>query len=152
MKWSICLYLLLWAGVAYASDSLSVRYLGIDQGLSNNAVTCIYKDHNGFMWFGTYDGLNRYDGYSFRIFRNSIGDSTTLSENHVYCISSDNENGIWVGGGKGLNVYDPFRTAFFTPRFKKVAGSQAVALTDGHPHLANGGGIEVFELVAVPGM
>ena len=47
-------------------------YLGIDQGLSNNSVRCIYQDHNGFMWFGTYDGLNRYDGYEFKVFSNNF--------------------------------------------------------------------------------
>ncbi|WP_431210103.1 two-component regulator propeller domain-containing protein [Puia sp. P3] len=76
MRFAIIFCFLLWVGDCFACDTLSVRYLGIDQGLSNNAVTCIYRDHNGYMWFGTYDGLNRYDGYSFRVFRNKIGDST----------------------------------------------------------------------------
>ena len=130
MRIVVCLYFLFWTGNCLAADTLSVRYLGIDQGLSNNAVTCIYKDHNGFMWFGTYDGLNRYDGYSFRVFRNTIGDSASLSDNHVYCINSDNENSIWVGGGKGVSVYDPFRAAFFTPRFKRFACSEIAPLND----------------------
>jgi len=130
MRIAIFLCFLFWAGSCLASDTLSVRYLGIDQGLSNNAVTCIYKDRNGFMWFGTYDGLNRYDGYSFRVFRNTIGDSTSLSDNHIYCIHSDNENSIWVGGGKGVSVYDPFRAAFFTPNFKRFTGAETVPLND----------------------
>ncbi|HWB93271.1 MAG TPA: two-component regulator propeller domain-containing protein, partial [Puia sp.] len=130
MKYAICLYLLCWTGNCFASDSLSVRYLGIDQGLSNNAVTCIYKDHNGFMWFGTYDGLNRYDGNSFRIFRNIIGDSSSLLDNHVYCINSDNQNKIWVGGGKGASVYNPCRAAFFTPRFIKAGNPETAPLND----------------------
>ena len=130
MKIAIYLYFLFRVGNCFASDTLSVRYLGIDQGLSNNAVTCIYKDHNGFMWFGTYDGLNRYDGYSFRVFRNAIGDSASLLDNHVFCINSDNENKVWAGGGKGISVYDPNRSAFFTPRFKKVGNSEIVPLYD----------------------
>jgi len=113
-----------------ACDTLSVRYLGIDQGLSNNAVTCIYKDNHGFMWFGTYDGLNRYDGYSFQVFRNTIGDPASLLDNHVYCINSDPENNIWVGGGKGVSVYDPVRRAFSTPRFKKANSAESIPLTD----------------------
>jgi len=43
---------------AFAQEDPSVSYLGIEQGLSNNSVTCIFRDYNGFMWFGTYDGLN----------------------------------------------------------------------------------------------
>ncbi len=131
MRAAILLYFCFWAGNCSASDSLSVRYLGIDQGLSNNAVTCIYKDHHGFMWFGTYDGLNRYDGYSFHVFRNIIGDSTSLADNHIFCISSDNRNRIWAGGSKGVSIYDPNRAVFFTPRFRKVNSSGAVPLVEG---------------------
>lgn len=139
MKYVICLYFLFWRGVCFACDTLGVRYLGIDQGLSNNAVTCIYRDHNGFMWFGTYDGLNRYDGYSFRVFRNIIGDSLSLADNHVYCINSDKENKIWVGGGKGASVYDPCRAAFFTPRFLK--GKESVPLDDAILAVENAGNV-----------
>ena len=71
-------------GIANAGDPNAIRYIGIEHGLSNNAVTCIYQYHNGFMWFGTYDGLNRYDGYSFKIFRNIIGDSTSLNEPYIH--------------------------------------------------------------------
>jgi hypothetical protein len=51
-----------------------ITYLGINQGLSNNSVISIYQDHKGFMWFGTFDGLNRYGGYGFKIFRNRTND------------------------------------------------------------------------------
>jgi signal transduction histidine kinase/ligand-binding sensor domain-containing protein/DNA-binding response OmpR family regulator len=139
MRFVLYLYFLFRAGTCLASDTLSVRYLGIDQGLSNNAVTCIHRDHNGFMWFGTYDGLNRYDGYSFQVFRNTIGDSTSLLDNHIYCINSDNENKIWVGVGKGLSVYDPNRAAFFTPRFKRGNSAQSAPLSDAILSMANTG-------------
>ena len=89
-----------------------VKYLGIDQGLSNNVVTNIYQDHKGFMWFGTYDGLNRYDGYGFKIFRNVIGDSTSLNNNTIYTIEGDADHNIWVGGLKGACVFDPVTSKF----------------------------------------
>lgn len=114
----------------FGSDSMAIRYLGIDQGLSNNAVTCIHKDHNGFMWFGTYDGLNKYDGYTFRVFRNIIDDSTSLLDNHIDVVNSDNENKIWVGGGRGLCVYDPVRAVFSTPVFIRLESGEPIALTD----------------------
>ena len=139
MKLAIYLFFLSLTGNCFASDTLSVRYLGIDQGLSNNAVTCIYQDHHGFMWFGTYDGLNRYDGNSFRVFRNAIGDSTSLSDNHVFCINSDNENKVWVGGGRGVSVYDPHRSAFFTPRFRKANSSKIGPLYDAVLSIKNTG-------------
>src|SRR3954465_4027393 len=88
----------------------SIKWLGIEQGLSNNAVISICQDHNGFLWFGTYDGLNRYDGYGFKIFHNSIGDSTSLAINNIYTIEEDNNHHIWVGGQKGLSVYNPVKS------------------------------------------
>ncbi|MEO6674763.1 MAG: two-component regulator propeller domain-containing protein, partial [Ginsengibacter sp.] len=71
-KGSLILFvlLLLFKLPCLAFSDPPVKYLEIDQGLSNNAVTSIFQDQHGFMWFGTFDGLNRYDGYSFKIFRN----------------------------------------------------------------------------------
>ncbi|MBL7742335.1 MAG: response regulator [Chitinophagaceae bacterium] len=106
------------AGIVHAGDPASTRYLGIEHGLSNNAVTCIYQDHNGFMWFGTYDGLNRYDGYSFRIFRNIIGDTSSLNDNHIYTIEGDADHNLWIGGAKGISIYNPSRSDFYSPRFR----------------------------------
>lgn len=94
------------------SNRFPVRTLGIEAGLSNNAVTCIYQDQRGFMWFGTYDGLNRYNGYNFDVFRNRIGDSTSLLSNSVYSIDGDPKRRIWIGGQKGACVFDPSRSAF----------------------------------------
>ncbi|HLO39091.1 MAG TPA: two-component regulator propeller domain-containing protein, partial [Lacibacter sp.] len=91
---------------------LPVKYIGIEQGLSNNAVTTIYQDYNGFMWFGTYDGLNRYDGYGFKIFRNKLGDKNSLINNNVYTIEGDNNHNLWVGSQKGACVYNPVQSNF----------------------------------------
>jgi len=104
-----------------------VRYIGIENGLSNNAVTSIYQDHNGFMWFGTYDGLNRYDGYTFKIFRNIIGDSTSLKSNNVYTIEGDPQNDIWIGAQKGVSVYDPLTSKFSSPKFLYDGKAQPVS-------------------------
>eukprot|EP01035_Chromulina_nebulosa_P055700 gene55700-76340_t len=61
-----------------AQQNKPVTYLGLEQGLSNNGVTDIYQDRNGFMWFTTYEGLNKYDGYDFKVFKNKIGDTISL--------------------------------------------------------------------------
>ena len=108
----LAFFLLLIVRISYAFDNYPVEYLGIERGLSNNAVTCIYQDHHGFMWFGTYDGLNRYDGYGFKIFRNKIGDNTSLINNNVYTIEGDNQHNLWVGGQKGACVYNPIQSNF----------------------------------------
>ncbi len=88
------------------SQSPNLRYLGIEKGLSNNSVRAIYQDHNGFLWFGTYDGLNRYDGYEFTVFRNKLDDSTSLPYNYINVISEDKEHNLWVGTGQGIGIYN----------------------------------------------
>ncbi len=65
------------------------------------------QDDRGFIWMGTSDGLNRYDGYEFIVFRNSKGDSTTLSSSSVSCLFSDTDGMIWVGTNVGLNKINP---------------------------------------------
>ncbi|MCK7555716.1 hypothetical protein MKQ70_12090 [Chitinophaga sedimenti] len=107
---------------------LPVRYLGIQQGLSNNAVTTIFQDTHGFMWIGTYDGLNRYDGYTFRNYRNIIGDSTSLSTNNVYSIEGDSLRRVWVGTQNGLNVFDPRTGHFSLPAYVNVKGQKGPLL------------------------
>src|SRR5690349_5660030 len=78
----------------YATDYPVTTYLGIDQGLSNNSVRCIYQDRRGFMWFGTYDGLNRYDGYTFKVFRNNFKNATSLINNWINAIDEDNTGNL----------------------------------------------------------
>jgi signal transduction histidine kinase/ligand-binding sensor domain-containing protein/DNA-binding response OmpR family regulator len=91
---------------AKAQHNFPVTYLGIEQGLSNNSVSCIYQDHHGFMWFGTYDGLCRYDSYGFKIFRNKINEENSLINNRVSAICEDEDDRIWIGTKKGLCYYD----------------------------------------------
>lgn len=98
-----------------------VKFLGIENGLSNNAVMSIYQDHNGFMWFGTYDGLNRYDGYEFKTYRNIIGDTNSLSNNTIFAIEGDAQHQLWVGGQKGASVYNPNQSTFRQLFYKPVA-------------------------------
>lgn len=106
-----------------ASQSLAQHrvtgYLGIEQGLSNNSVTCIHRDKKGFMWFGTYDGLNRYDGYAVRTFRNHLQDSTSLIYNRITAVGEDSSGNLWVGTKRGLSRYndrsDQFSPVYFLP-------------------------------------
>lgn len=98
--------------VTAGAQNVQVQYLGIEHGLSNNAVTCIHQDSKGFMWFGTYDGLNRYDGYSFKVFRNTLDDSATLTDNRIVTVSEDAHNNIWVGTKKGLSIYCNVKAVF----------------------------------------
>ena len=77
-----------------------------NEGLSSNRVICIYQDVYGYMWFGTANGLNRYDGHSFDVFKHSPIDTSTISNNYILAIDGDSLGNIWVGTKNGLNIYN----------------------------------------------
>ena len=82
------------------------RNLDIEQGLPQNTINDILQDRQGFMWFGTKDGLSRYDGISFRNFRNNPQDVHSLGNNFVTSLYEDTEGNIWVGSSNGIYVID----------------------------------------------
>ena len=79
------------------SQSLDFRHYQVEDGLSNNTVIDILQDNSGFLWFGTSDGLNRFDGYSFKVFRKIDNDKTTLGSNAITYLYQDKKNVLWVG-------------------------------------------------------
>ncbi len=88
-------------------ETTRFEHLTSEQGLSNNRVLSILKDHNGFMWFGTFDGLNRYDGYEFRIFKHEPEDANSPSANVIQVLYQDRDGTLWFGTvGGGLNRFD----------------------------------------------
>ncbi|MFT4092409.1 MAG: two-component regulator propeller domain-containing protein [Niabella sp.] len=111
---SVTVHLLLLFASLSAQEAYKIKYLSSSQGLSNNSVRCIYQDSRGFIWLGTYDGLNRYDGYEFKILRNRIADSTSLPHNYISAINEDDAGDLWIGTGQGLVKYNVL-TSVFTP-------------------------------------
>lgn len=81
--------------------------ISIEQGLSQSKVFAVLQDRKGFIWVGTQDGLNKYDAYSFTIYRHHIEDTTSLSDNYVWSLCEDHTGTLWVGtNGGGLNRFD----------------------------------------------
>lgn len=80
--------------------------LTIDDGLSNNSVNSIFRDHLGFIWFATSDGLTRYDGYDFRVYRYDRENHQTLSNNRIHFVYEDSNRNLWVGTSMGLNLFN----------------------------------------------
>jgi ligand-binding sensor domain-containing protein len=82
------------------------------------------------MWFGTYDGLNRYDGYSFKVFRNNFKNATSLINNWINAIDEDNQGNLWVGTRQGVCVYrsvsDQFASLHYVGLKKKVEPIKSV--------------------------
>lgn len=100
-----------------------IGYIGIKNGLANNAVTSVYKDKRGLMWFGTYDGISRYDGYNFLSFRNEPDDANSLINNRIVSICGT-QNEIWIGTKGGISVYDYLTNHFNTKYYLNAKTSK----------------------------
>jgi len=99
------LFLLTLTSLTAQEDQPSFKHITAENGLSNNWVKAILKDKDGFMWFGTFNGLNRYDGNHFKIFL--AGLNSTLSDNIIECLAEDQDGNLWVGTfSGGLHRFD----------------------------------------------
>ncbi len=113
MKPAVFIILLFLAyGVVVFSQPYSFRHYKVEEGLSYNAVICSYQDKKGFLWFGTKDGLNRFDGNNFKIFRHDPDDSTTIGNNFIKALHEGKNGILWIGTGKGLYSFDPSTETF----------------------------------------
>jgi signal transduction histidine kinase/ligand-binding sensor domain-containing protein/DNA-binding response OmpR family regulator len=109
MMRTITLAFLMLSWVA-AGQGTNIRFnrIGPREGLSQGNVMCIMQDKRGFMWFGTRDGLNRYDGYDFISYKNEPGNANTPAHNTITSILQDRRGIIWIGtGGGGLDFFNP---------------------------------------------
>lgn len=92
---------------ALIAQSLPLGSLGIKDGLPQATITAMLQDDAGFVWVGTRDGLARYDGYAFEVFRNVVGDTCSLTSNHITALCQGADGDIWVGTSFGLNRLNP---------------------------------------------
>ena len=100
--------------VAWPGQALRFEHIGIEDGLSQSTVTVILQDRRGFLWFGTEDGLNRYDGYTFTVFKPDPAEPASISDRWIHALYESRDGSIWVGTRLGgLNRFDP-RTGTFT--------------------------------------
>ncbi|MGD2148519.1 MAG: two-component regulator propeller domain-containing protein, partial [Anaerolineae bacterium] len=144
----------------HPDQGLRFERISVEQGLSHNTVNCILQDSKGFMWLGTDDGLNRYDAYSFTVYKHDPNDPHSLSHNQIWSLFEDSTGKLWVGtSGGGLNRFDRYTGHF--ARYE-TGVSQPVTDTaeeyrnvvwaaDGHPAselwiATYGGGLVNFDL------
>ncbi|MFT4093721.1 MAG: two-component regulator propeller domain-containing protein [Niabella sp.] len=93
-------------------QSYSFRHFYVENGLSNSTVNCITQDRKGFMWFGTKDGLNRFDGYNFKIFRNDPTVKESIGCNYINQLYEDSNGVLWVGTARGLYCFNSLSESF----------------------------------------
>jgi len=100
--------------------TIKFEHISLEQGLSQSSIYSIIQDNRGFLWFGTGEGLNRYDGNHFAVYKMNILDSNSISENWITSIVQDKESYIWIGtDGGGLNKYDQKTEQFTSYLFSK---------------------------------
>ena len=121
--------LVAWTEMSAQMQKPRFQHLQIQDGLSQTTVRCVLQDSRGFMWFGTQNGLNRYDGHNFRVFRPDPHSLNSLSNSDIYALLEDSFGGLWVGTADGLNRYDR-TTEKFTAFLHDPADS--TSLSHGH--------------------
>ncbi len=133
--------LVVWHSVLMASwiwaRTPSIRFepVTVDQGLSSDSAICVIQDRRGFIWLGTENGLNRFDGHQFRIYEYDENNPHSISNNEVYALAEDRHGYIWVGTSNGLNRFDPktetFQRFYHDPENpQSVAGNKVRALLE----------------------
>ncbi len=100
-------------------DTYYSEYAKLERALSQNTILCLMQDSRGFIWIGTWDGLNRFDGYSFKLFTQNLSNPEKgLSDRTVNDIEEDVFGNIWIATDRGLNLYDyknrTFKSFFYS--------------------------------------
>lgn len=130
-----------------AAQDLKFRHISLEDGLSNSTIECIFQDHRGFIWFGTRDGLNKYDGNQITVFKND-GKAGSLSDNFIRCIFEDSKHRLWVGTSDGLNRFNAEKNNFTAYRAKKGNRNTITAIGETQSGVwigTNGGGLNLLD-------
>lgn len=108
----------IWPSVGVGAGYMRFDHLNIQEGLSDNNVLAILQDSSGFLWFGTREGLNKFDGYDFISFKADFKDPDSLSDSHITALAETADGSLWIGThDAGLNLYNPAGDNFlhYTP-------------------------------------
>lgn len=95
-----------------ASQEIKFRYIKTENGLASNTVNCVFQDSRGYMWFGTGDGLTRYDSSEFTTYRSDSNDPESIGSNTIYSLYEDKEGTLWIGTDIGLYCYNAATDSF----------------------------------------
>lgn len=146
---ALLLFFTLSINLAGETVQLSIESFPYMSQLPSNSVQRVYQDKEGFLWFGTLDGLCRYDGYSIRRFRSDMNNPNLLSNNDIQSIVEDGENNLWIGTKQGLNRLnkrDMRITPFEENTFKGERIYSLVADTQGAVWIGTGRGLYRYDV------
>lgn len=135
-------------------NDLKFQHFSIEDGLSHSKVNCIFQDSRGFLWLGTNDGLNKFDGYDFTVYRWNPNEPQGLSAQLVRAVLQDSKGNLWIGmEGGGLNLFDRKANSFrhFTPDSAsaiKISSEDVNSIIEdrqGNLWLGTGNGLDLFD-------
>ena len=126
------LFLLLINCTFLNAQDYTFYHYGLNEGLSQETIRSILKDKNGFLWLGTQDGLNRFDGTSFTVYKNQKSDSLSISGNFINALVEDDSNNIWIGtNDNGICIYDSHLNSFKSTSVKNGNCTSLSKMSDG---------------------
>ena len=148
-KTSILLLLIGFLGLegrANTHDSISFERISYAKGLSQNSVFSIYQDSQGFMWFGTLGGLNKYNGYEMEIYQHSRNDPGSINSNRIYDIGEDNSDKLWIATISGINWYDAKSKTFTRHKgFSDITVDKLLLDSFGHFWVGSSQGLFLYQ-------
>ena len=108
--------------LAAQPENIRFDHIGTENGLSQSNAICIFQDSRGFIWIGTRDGLNKYDGYKITVYRNIVGDTLSISNNVINDIAEDSDGNLWIATWGGINKFDRKKEIFTC--YKHIPGKK----------------------------
>jgi len=112
----------------HAQTQLIFKNINVDNGLAQNTVMSVLQDNKGYIWVATFDGLSRFNGIEFKVFKNDPNSPSTISNSKINKLFKDKEGNIWAGTIDGINVYDPGKESF--TRFKTADSNTSYTVLD----------------------
>lgn len=135
-----------------ARETLFFYHIGIDKGLSQSTVFDITQDIKGNMWFATYGGVNKYDGYDFTIYQHEAGNPQSIGGDIIHTIKIDETKRIWIGTNAGLSYYDSKKDLFVNYYHQKsgrnVQVYEIVDINNNHLLVNTSGGLFLFDVTS----
>ncbi|MFC2103105.1 two-component regulator propeller domain-containing protein [Bacteroidota bacterium] len=115
----ISLFLSISFTTSFTQSDLTFEKYSVKDGLSSSVVNSICQDHYGFLWIGTENGLNRFDGYNFKVYKHNPADSTSIPGDNITCVIEDHEGNIWVAGFDAVAKFDRSTNKFISYSIEK---------------------------------
>lgn len=143
---------ILFANIGFANeiDGMRFTHIGLEEGLSHSTIFGINQDKEGNLWFATYDGLNKYDGYNFTVYRHQYKNPKSIANDITRCVAIDDDNRVWVATRDGLSLYNhrqnEFTNFYYNRKEQNVTITNIVPLQKDWLMLGTTGGILLFDV------